>query len=200
MRSIMIASLLAAAPLATACDDGAPTGPDPQTAGVSFDLGGAAHAAAGQPNASADGSILNDEFAVARADSVGGFAVISFEPTADDAGNLFVLQAPRQTGTFACGDVEACHGRYFTGVRNLDTVSAERHFNVTSGTFTVTQLGPDRVSGSFRLTLTATDGSGETLVVEDGTVDVPYSGSEVTDGSLACLLRLVGVGQGTCRA
>jgi hypothetical protein len=200
MRRIHSTALLVATPLmALACGD-SPAGPETTTAGVSFDVDGSARTVAGEPRPNADGSILDDEFAIARADSVAGFAVISFEPTGDDTGNLFVLQAPRQTGTYTCGDTQPCHGRYFTGVRNLDTVSADRHYSVTEGIFVVTQIGPDRVTGSFQLTLSASDGSGDTLVVDEGTVDVPYSASEVTDGSLACLLSLVGVGQGTCRA
>jgi hypothetical protein len=200
MRRIQMTALLVATPLmALACSD-SPTDPHTPTAGVSFDVGGSAHSMAGEPRPNADGSILHDEFAVARADSVGGFAVISFDPADDESGNLFVLQAPRQTGTYSCATHDPCHGRYLTGVRNLDTVSADRHFEVTAGSFTVTQIGPDRLTGSFQLTLTASDESGETLVIEEGTVDVPYSASEVTDGSLACLLSLVGLGHGTCSA
>lgn len=175
-------------------------GPDP---GVHFTGGSATYAATGSPAVQADGSVLNQQFAVARPDSVGGFAVISFDPTGDDVGNLFVLQAPRSTGTVACGFLggEPCRGSYIVGVRNGSTATAERRFYITAGSVTVTQVGPDRLRGTFSVTFEAQDGLPDpSFTVEDGTIDVPWVDDEVTDGALGCLLSLVGIGQGSCRA
>ena len=196
--SIVLAALL----IAAACDNDT-TGPDNVGEGVNFGIGGTgAHSAVGNPHAGPPGTILNTEFAVARPDSVGGFAIISFEPTGTGEGNLFVLQAPRQIGTYECTlDVGPCRGRLFLGVRDGNTTSVERFFHVIAGSLTVTEIGPSRVKGNFRLTLEATDNKpDDRIVIENGTVDVPYIDSQVTDGALQCLLSLVGVGQGNCRA
>jgi hypothetical protein len=156
----------------------------------------------GNPQQDASGTILNSEFAVARPDSVGGFAIISFEPMGTGVGNLFVLQAPRQTGTYECKLFAGpCHGRLIIGVRDGNTTSVERYFHVSEGSLTVTEIGPTRLKGTFRLTLEATDEEPDNRIeIENGTIDVPYIESQVTDGALQCLLSLVGVGQGSCRA
>lgn len=182
-----------------ACDSG--IDPPLPRAGVDFALSsGGSHSAAGAPATSGDGSILHHEFAVAKADSVGGFAVLSFDPSANDPnqGNLFVLQAPRQTGTIACAEFGApCHGRYITGVRDGQTIGFDKWFTVTEGRITVTMLGPDRLRGMFSIVLEAEDG--EQIVVQNGTIDVPYSADPVTDGALRCLIGLSGAGSGGCR-
>lgn len=176
--------------------DAAGPGPD-STAGVRFDDGDAIHAAHGSPHA---GGILDLEFAVARADSVGGFVLVSYDRTQGEAGNLFVLQAPRATRSFECAlHAGPCHGRYIIGVRDGSTVTADRWFHVTDGTLEVTQIGPDRLRGSFRLTLDAMDGKPDAIITaENGTFDVPWIAGQVTDGALACLLLLVGMGDGPC--
>lgn len=194
--------VLGAMLIAAACGNET-AGPDETRTGVDFGIDGVGgHSAVGNPQQHASGTILNNEFAVARPDSVGGFAIISFEPTGQSEGNLFILQAPRETGTYECREFALpCHGRLFLGVRDGNTTSAERFFQVTDGSLTVTQIGPDRVKGMFQLTLEASDGLPDSrIVVENGTIDVPFVDSQVTDGSLQCLLSLVGVGQGTCRA
>jgi hypothetical protein len=192
----------AAALFAAACDADS-AGPEPRPdAGVHFTGGTAIYAANGSPAVQADGDLLNEEFAVARPDSVGGFAVISFDPTGGDVGNLFVLQAPRSTGSVACGlfTGEPCRGVYVVGVRPGSPQTVDRRFFITAGSVTVTQVGPDRLRGTFAITLEAQDGLPDaSLTVENGTIDVPYVGDEVTDGALVCLLSLIGIGDGPCR-
>jgi hypothetical protein len=198
------AALLAAV---VACGDGEiSAGPD--GADLSFQLDGRSYALSGTP-ASDPGQLLDAPFAVARADSVGGFAVIGYHRTGDDVGNLIVLQAAREVKTFTCTDeTTPCdvggaewHGRYITGVQNLSTASALRYFHLTSGTLTVTQIGPDRLRGTFSAVFRAADGGPDgTLTVENGNIDVPYVTDEVTDGSLQCLLSLVGVIAGECHS
>jgi hypothetical protein len=179
------------------------TGPGESRAGIDFGIDGVgAHTAVGNPQPDASGTILNSEFAVARPDSVGGFAIISFEPTGTGVGNLFVLQAPRQTGTYECTLFAGpCHGRLIIGVRDGNTISVDRYFHVISGSLTVTEIGPARLKGTFRLTLEANDDEPDDRIeIENGTIHVPFIESQVTDGALQCLLSLVGIGQGTCRA
>jgi hypothetical protein len=204
LASWMIVALAAA--MTTACDSDT-TGPDPQSEGVSFTVGSIGqHTARGTPHV-AGGDVLNSEFAIARADSVDGFALISFDPTGNDVGNLFVLQAPRsgtpdQDGslTFACGLGHPCHGRFVVGVKAGNTLTADRWFEISEGTVRLTQVGPDRLKGTFSVTFQALDDQpGGTITVENGTIDVPYSADQVTDGALECLLAIVGVRPGTCR-
>lgn len=192
----------AVALFAAACD-GDSAGPDPgPDAGVRFDGGTAIYAANGTPTVHADGDLLNEEFAVARPDSVDGFAVVSFDPTGSDVGNLFVLQAPRSTGAVACGlfTGEPCRGVYVTGVRPASPQIVDRRFFITGGSVAVTQVGPDRLRATFAVTLEAQDGLPDaTLTVDNGTIDVPWVADDVTDGALVCLLSLVGIGDGSCR-
>jgi hypothetical protein len=188
--------------LLLACDQST-TGPVDQPEGLTFgSSSSSAHSAKGQPAVNNDGSILDSEFAVSRADSVGGFALVSFDPSSDDPshGNLFVLQAPRQTGTMACGDVTdaaPCHGRYIMGIRDGQTITYDKWYAIKEGSLTVTQIGPDRLKGTFDAILRTEDG--EEITVEDGTIDVPYSASQVTDGALRCLIGLAQGSSENCR-
>jgi len=191
------------------CAEGEIGGPgEGEGDGVSFRLNGQAYALSGSP-ARDPGQLLNASFAVARADSVGGFAVIGYERTGDNVGNLIVLQAPREVKTFTCSPgslpchqvAAEWHGRYITGVQSLSTATALRYFHLASGTLTVTQVGPGRLRATFSAVFHATDGKpNDTLTVENGSIDVPYVSDQVTDGSLQCLLSLVGVIAGKCRS
>jgi hypothetical protein len=171
--------------------------PDGGAEGIHFrDGAGVAWDAAGTP--SAGGDLLDTPFAVARADSVGGIVLIGFDPRGD-VGDLFVLQAPRSAGTFACADGGApCHGRFITGVTIESTAAFDRYYSVVSGSLMLTQIGPDRMRGTFDLKLADGSSPGDTLVVDAGVVDVPYVSDEVTNGALRCLLSLVGIGTGSC--
>jgi hypothetical protein len=201
---VLVAGLLG---VGLACAEGEVSGPDEEE-GVSFQLDGQSYALSGDP-ARDPGQLLNASFAVARADSVGGFAVIGYQRTGDNVGNLIVLQAPREVKTFTCTDNPVpCHqtggewhGRYITGVQSLSTATALRYFHLVSGTLTVTQVGPDRLRATFSGVFRADDGKpNHTLTVENGTIDVPYVSDQATDGSLQCLLSLVGVLAGECRS
>ena len=197
-----IAHALSILLLTAACDDASSTGPVDSGAGVLFTSGSIAYGASGNPSVGGDGSILNDEFAVARADSVGGFAVISYDPTSTDqkTGNLFVLQAPRSTGTMQCGDnfgQQPCHGRYIVGITDGATTSFQKWYDIKQGSITVTAIGPDRLKASFSVVLGTQ--TGESIIVENGTIDVPYTAAALTDGALRCLIGLTGGESGNCR-
>jgi hypothetical protein len=188
---------------AAGCDDGSTTEPGSETTpGVRLEAGGGiAYSAQGNPSSS---DILGSEFAVARADSVGGFAVVSFAPTSADRtkGNLFVLQARRQTGTMACADHTVdtpCHGRYIMGVRNGESVTFEKYYSIKEGTLTVTTLGPNRLKATFSGVLETAGPNPERITVTNGTIDVPYSAEQVTDGTIKCLVSLTGAASGSCR-
>ena len=207
MRRITASMLLVVVGLG--CAEGEIGGPvEVDGDGVSFQLNGQAYALSGSPARGA-GELLDASFTIARADSVGGFAVIGYERTGDNVGNLIVLQAPREVKTFNCtASTVPCHqspgewhGRYITGVQSLGTANALRYFHLASGTLTVTQVGPARLRATFNAVFRASDGKpNDTLTVENGSIDVPYVSDQVTDGSLQCLLSLVGVIAGECRS
>jgi hypothetical protein len=192
----MRCAALALMTFAAACDSD-PVAPGGGPEGIHFrDGAGAEWAAAGTPSTSGD--LLDAPFAVARADPVGGIVLIGFDPQGD-VGDLFVLQAPRTVGTHACAEFgESCHGRFITGVTIESTATFDRFHSVVSGSLTLTQIGPDRMRGSFDLKLVDGSSPGDTLVVNGGVVDVPFVGDEVTNGALGCLLSLVGIGTGSC--
>ena len=202
MRGPFTACLVAASALIARC---APT--DVHRAlpprGVAFDVGGhaTAYSASGLPRRDARGSILGAGFAIARPDSFGGVTVLAFQPTGTEVGDLFVLQAPLRPGTYACTDAATeCVGSYLVGVRNMETVSRARQFRVTAGSLTVQRTHRNRLAATFRLMLRATDGSGTTIRLENGTVQVPYSAHACTDAPLACVLSLTSLFPGRCRA
>lgn len=191
--------LLSTAMGAAGCES--TSAPPDSNPGISFTAeGGTRYAASGIPQG---GGPLSSEFAVAQPDSVGGFSVVSLEVTQSGSkGNLFVLQArPRGTGTFQCTEDghTGCHGRYIVGVHGGTTATYDRWFTLVQGVLTITQLGPDRVRGTFTGTFEANDDQpGGSFDVQDGEIDVPYVDNEVTSGAVGCLLSLVGIGQGSC--
>jgi hypothetical protein len=203
MRGPLTACIVAASVLNARC---APTdAPHRRHAGdgIAFEVAGhtVAHHASGRPCPDARGSILGDDFAIARPDSLGGVALLSFQPTGPDVGNLLILQAPLRAGTYTCADAAAdCVGTYLIGVRNVATVTAARRFRVTAGSLTVRRTQWNRLAATFRLTLSATDGSGRSIRIENGTIDVPYVTDGRTDAPLACVLSLTGLFPARCRA
>jgi hypothetical protein len=184
-----------------ACDSDRIT--EPASAGVlQFETAGQAHTMSGMPSSDPQ-TLLSAPFAVAQADSLGGFAIIGYEETGADVGNLIVLQAARELGTFECPEAaDACdlrgeewHGRYIEGVRGGSTVEADRYFHLVSGTITVTQIEEGRLRATFSGVFLAGDEEPDgTLAIEDGSVDLPY----VNSAALGALLRCVAGGSEQC--
>ena len=188
--------------LAVLCGLGAGCGADDATApgssdaSITYTLNGTRYRLSGSLSSS-----LTEPFVVARADSVGGFVVVGYETGGKGKGDLLVLQGPRQTGGLQCAVAGTpCHGRMITGITGSNTSSFDRFFAITSGTVNVTAIGPERLRAHFSVTLQANDSlANGTLVIQDGSIDVPYLADPQTDGSLECLLSRVGVGSGSCR-
>jgi hypothetical protein len=190
---------LIAAVLATlvACDSDT-SGPDSGDEAITFTLDGSTRTLRGTPGS----ALLTQSFVAARADSVGGIVAVGYESAGSSSGNLFVLQAPRSTGTFSCGDdfaASPCHGRYITGIAGTSTTQFDRFFNVTSGSVTWTQIGPDRLKGTFTLSLRALDGRpNAAMEITNGVIDVPYVADPNASGELGCLLKVAGVAGMSC--
>jgi hypothetical protein len=185
-----------------ACQAGTATDPEGAPQGIRFQSSGAvsgAYSAQGNP-ADDPARILSSQFAIAMPDSVGGVVIIGYQPTDAAKGDVFILQAPRQTQTFPCAGVESsgpCHGRMFVGVTGTDLARVERAFFITEGSLTLTQIGPDRLKGFFTATLKSQEGT-STVQVTNGTIDVRYTSAELSNGGILCLISLAGAGQGTC--
>jgi hypothetical protein len=197
-RSMIGALLCATLTLTASCSDDDGTGPAGGD-GIRFDTEAASYSASGTPMWDIEGGVLTTEFAVAHADSVGGFSVIGYDPTGVGVGSLFVIQAPREATTFTCSEAgEPCHGRLITGVGDLSTVTWDAFFTISEGSLTIHELGPDRLRAGFSATLVELSAN-DTIRITNGTIDVPYFDDEVTVGALECLLSLVGLINGTCR-
>ena len=201
---IRFITIAATAALLGACASDEPAGP-----GAEFDEGvhfaqtsGVAHSASGSPSGS-NGSLLNAEFAVAREDSVGGIVIMSYDASAGGAGNLLVLQAPRQATTFECAiHGTECHGRVISLITTEDgSIGAARYYHLSSGNLTMTEVGPERLRGTFAGTFTANDDEAPASFTAEATINVPYIAYSPDDpfgGSYACLLAMIGVGNTTC--
>lgn len=143
---------------------------------------------------------LAGSFAMAFADSLSGLVAIGYSP-ADSAGDVLILQFPRQTGTYACGPTAPCHGRLLSGVRLFQHPdgytgwTTQRHFEIQGGSVIATQVGPARLRGTFQATLRPTDG-GTAIQVNNGQIDVQYNSTPPGPGQslrgVECLLRLSG--------
>ena len=160
------------------CND--PVGSVPVEGEVSFTFGGGSgrFAAAGD-------LVLNqgipdfDQWAVAAdPDSVGGIAIMAFQPSATQGeGDLFVLQlTPARTGGFEpCEPNAPCHGRLFRGWKT-DFTGFSEWYEIVSGSVDVDQLSPTRIGGSFQFILRDNGGQGtSSLTIENGSFDVPIS-------------------------
>ena len=145
-------------------------------------------------------NVLAGSFAIAFADSLQGLVAIGYSPT-DSAGDVLILQFPRQSGTYACGLAAPCHGRLLAGVRLFQHPdgytgwTTQRHFEIQSGTVTAAQVGPTRLRGTFNATLLPSDG-GAAIQINDGKIDVDYNSTPPGPGQsmrgVECLLRLSG--------
>lgn len=187
--------VLAVFVLAAACgsDTAGPDGPAP--GGVDFGLpAGSAGAHHGEGMPSASGPVLQDPFAIALPDSVGGLAILSHDPAADGRSDLFVLQLQEiGTGTFECGPAGPCHGRLLVGVPTDGSGLPESVLEIRSGTLTLSMVGPARVRGTLQAVLEPPAGRpGATLVIEDGTIDVPLANDTFTSGAIDCLRAWTG--------
>lgn len=176
--------------LLLACSETSVAGPDRFEDGINFTAGGTPHAASGTPGS----DILSEPFAVALRDSLGGFLLVGYSKMNENEGNLLIVQGPLREGTLECADVvsdEPCHGRYFVGVKHGESVTVERSFTIVSGSLTVTSTSGDRFRGTFRFTLQASDnGPDDTIVVEDGQIDVPFLADTLKGAGVTCLIEL----------
>jgi hypothetical protein len=187
-----------------ACDGSRIADPPAGEAGLAFELGGQLHVMSGTPSGD-PAQILNATFAVAHADSLDGLAVIGYERTGGNEGNLIVLQAPRAGGTYTCPegavpcDMRSAgaewHGRYIIGVRNLSTAGAQRYYHLVSGTLTVSSIGPDRLRATFTAVLRSQDDPADAITIGGGSIDVPYVSSPDAAAMLQCL---IGAGGSAC--
>jgi hypothetical protein len=198
-------ALLTAAVVAVAACDGSRIADPPATeAGLAFELGGQSHVMSGTPSGDPT-QILNATFAAAHADSLDGLAVIGYERTGENEGNLVVLQAPRAAGTYTCPegplpcDMRSAgaewHGRYIIGVRNLSTTGAQRYYHLVAGTLVVSSIGPDRLRATFTAVLRPQDDPADAITISSGSIDVPYVSSPDAAALLQCL---IGSGGSTC--
>ena len=189
--------LLAALLVALVACDGDTSGPIDRGERITFTLDGAARTLSGSPAA----NLLAQTFVAARADSVGGIVAVGYE-SVGTRGNLLVLQSPRVAGTHSCGTsftASPCHGRYIVGIAGANTTEFQRYFDVTSGNVTWTQIGPDRLRGTFTLSLRASDDQPNgTMQISSGTIDVPYIADPNANGALECLLQVAGVAGMSC--
>jgi hypothetical protein len=145
-------------------------------------------------------NVLASSFAFAFADSLQGLVAIGYSP-ADSAGDVLILQLPRQPGTYACGQAAPCHGRLLSGVRlfthpdGYTGWTTQRHFEIETGSVNATQVGPTRLRGTFQATLRPTEG-GAPIQINDGKIDVEYNPTPPPPGQsmrgVECLLRLSG--------
>lgn len=186
--------------LAACTPDATQPGDDP---GLGVDFGVAAgtpgaHKAQGDP--ASTGDILGSEFAVALPDSVGGLVVVSYDAESSD---LFILQVQAVTaGTYACAPVTEgppCHGRFLENVRTEgDQLLVDGQLDVIEGSIDLLTVGPDRLTATFQARLERSFGDGEPveIVVQDGTIDVPWVAQGLTDGRLTCLIGLTGATPG----
>ncbi|HEX6069406.1 MAG TPA: hypothetical protein VFZ18_06265 [Longimicrobiaceae bacterium] len=189
-RSMWIAALGAA--LLGGCDSVLDPGGQ-EAEGVNFSYSGGAagsFASAGVVGTGQDGLPALEAFAMAQRDSIGGLLLGSFRKTAEARGDLFILQLRgTEPGTYGCGpgaQGPRCYGHLYIGVNTEQPLSAQEVYAVTSGDVVLSAVGPARLEGTFELTLGALAGAPRTLVVEDGTIDVPLV-EGVFNASFRCL-------------
>ena len=183
-----------------ACESDRPTAPNEGTDGVTFEIDGVQHSASGTMASGDIETVLKSEFAVANPDSLEGFAVVSYQP-GPNGGDMFVIQGPRQTGTFECSlHSGPCHGRFIADITFSGESLTGTYYHIATGTLTVTEVGPNRLKATFNAKFARHDGSDEgAFTVQNGSIDVPSAPDSVTDGSCSCLLSRIGLGNHACR-
>ena len=187
-----------------ACSDD-PVQVEEDSDGITFTAAGLqAFAANGTPDPN---EILASSFALSFADSLNGLVAMGFSPTDSAAGDIMILQFPRQPGTYSCGSGLPCHGRLFTGVSlfvHPDGVTgwtSDRYFEIQSGSVVATEVGPTMLRGTFQVEMEMPYGT-ETLQITDGRIDVKYNPVPPASGEshrgIECLLRLAEGQQVVC--
>jgi len=193
IATLLVIALLTAFAV-VGCGDDEVTQPADES-GVEFTYGGdrsGSYASEGVPTIGSGGLPEVGSWAIARPDSVGGMVIAAFEPSGETTGDLFILQLhPIGTGEFSPCNInagEGCHGRLIIGVNTDDFTVVEDWFEITSGSVTLTEVSDTRVRGTFSVTLEDLDGS-QTITVDDGVIDVPFSNDQQLGHGLACLAR-----------
>ena len=193
MRRRDVGTLLLAAAMTglVACEDG--TGPEtPDVPRVAFTWAdGAEYEAEGEP-VFEGGDVAAEAFAIAFADSVGGLAITSFRETEGTRGDLFVLQiTDLDEGEFGpCGTGGECHGRVLEDVDAANLADVGAFWEIVSGSVTLDEAGPERVTGSFTdLVLERVDGTAPDRTIESGTFDLPLLSDEEGVEIMECLLE-----------
>lgn len=193
VATVLTIALLAMFVLA-GCGDDELTEPAEQS-GLEFTYGGdrsGTYASEGAPTIGSSGLPEVSSWAIARPDSLGGMVIAAFEPSGATTGDLFILQLhPIRTGEFTPCDIyagEGCHGRLIIGVDTEDFTVVEEWFEITSGSVTLSEASETRVRGSFSITLENQDAT-ETITIDDGVIDVPFSNDQQLSHGLSCLAR-----------
>lgn len=195
-RGLLAASLglsLAALLTLTGCDD--PTDPPGGTEeGIHLTYSdGGSYQTAGPPQITG-GELDAADFAIAFPDSTGGLVIATFQGTEGTRGDLFILQFVEQrTGTFQdCGLGGDCHGRILEGIDAADLSDVEAYWEITGGSVTLDEAGPDRVSGSVSdlLLLLEPDGLA-TRTIQDGTFDLALLSEDEGVAVMECFLTRV---------
>lgn len=176
------------------CHSDEPTQPADES-GLEFTYGGdrtGSYASEGVPTIGSGGLPEVNSWAIARPDSLGGMVIAAFEPSGETTGDLFILQLhPIGTGEFTPCNIftgEGCHGRLIIGVDIEDLTAVEDWFEIVSGSVTLSEASDTRVRGTFSVTLENQDGS-QTITVDDGVIDVPFSSDQQLGHGLSCLAR-----------
>jgi hypothetical protein len=191
--TMLVVALLAVFAFA-GCGDDEPTEPADES-GLEFTYGGdrsGTYASEGVPTIGSGGLPEVDSWAIARADSLGGMVIAAFEPSGATTGDLFILQLhPIRTGEFTPCDInagEGCHGRLIIGVDTEDFTAVEDWFEISSGSVTLTEASDTRVRGTFSIVLENQDQT-QTITIDDGVIDVPFSSDQQVGTGLSCLAR-----------
>lgn len=161
--------------------------------GVKFSYSGGttgAFASTGVVSTGQDGLPELEAFAMAQRDSIDGLLLGSFRKTGETRGDLFILQLRgTDPGTYGCGpgaQGPGCYGHLYIGVDTEQPLSAQEVYAVTSGDVVLSAVGSARLRGTFGITLVELAATPRTLVVEDGTIDVPLV-EGVFNSSFRCL-------------
>jgi hypothetical protein len=109
----------------------------------------------------------------------GELVVIASDKLASGRSNLFVLYAPPATGTTSCTAATtptACfiRGDFLTGASSDPNQGNEGLYTGEVGTVEVTELGNNRVRGTFTITLQGEGTAQGEIEVRTGTFDAPF--------------------------
>lgn len=189
-----LAGLLALA----ACGD--PVNPPPRGGegiALSFSDGGS-YQTEGAPQITG-GELDAADFAIAFPDTVGGLVIATFKKTEGTRGDLFILQlVQRRTEVFNhCGLAGDCHGRILEGIDAANLWDLEEFWEITEGSVTMEEAGPERVVGTVKdLTLTLLNDGTTTRTIQEGSFHLALLSEGEGVAVMECFLtRVTG---GTC--